>query len=55
MWGLVPWPGLEARPPALGAQDLSHWTIRERAIYLSKLLNQVVLPLSLFIDTMSSS
>ena len=55
MWDLVPWPGLEAGPPALGVQDLSPWTIRERAVYLSKLLNQVVLPLRLFTDTMSSS
>ena len=26
MWDLVPWPGIEPRPPALGAQSLSHWT-----------------------------
>ena len=25
MWGLVPGPGIEPRPPALGAQRLSHW------------------------------
>ena len=25
MWGLVPWPGIEPRPPALGVQSLSHW------------------------------
>ena len=29
MWDLVPWPGIESRPPALGAQSLSHWTTRE--------------------------
>ena len=29
MWALVPWPGMEPRPPALGAQSLSHWTTRE--------------------------
>ena len=31
-WGtkdLVPWPGIEFRPPTLGAQDLSHWTTWE--------------------------
>ena len=29
MRDLVPWPGVEPRPPALGAWSLSHWTIRE--------------------------
>ena len=29
MWDLVPWPGIEPRPPALGARSLSHWTTRE--------------------------
>ena len=29
MWDLVPWPGIEPRPPALGVQSLSHWTTRE--------------------------
>ena len=29
MWDLVPWPGMEPKLPALGAQSLSHWTIRE--------------------------
>ena len=29
MWDLVPWPGIEPRPPALEAQSLSHWTTRE--------------------------
>ena len=29
MWHLVPWPGIEPRPPALGGQSLSHWTTRE--------------------------
>ena len=31
MWHLVPWPGIGPlpRPPALGAQSLSHWTTRE--------------------------
>ena len=29
MWGLVLWPGIEPKPPALGAQSLSHWTSRE--------------------------
>ena len=26
MWDLVPWPRIEPRPLALGAQSLSHWT-----------------------------
>ena len=26
---LVPWPGIEPMPPALGAQNLNHWTTRE--------------------------
>ena len=29
IWDLVPWLGIEPRPPALGAWSLSHWTIRE--------------------------
>ena len=29
LWDLVPLPGTEPRPPALGAQSLSHWTPRE--------------------------
>ena len=29
MWDLVPWPEMEPRPPALGAQSLTHWSIRE--------------------------
>ena len=29
MWDLVPWPGMEPRPPALGAWGLSHWTTKE--------------------------
>ena len=29
MWDLVPRPGIKPRPPALGAQSLSHWTTRE--------------------------
>ena len=28
-WGLLPWPGMEPGPPALGAQSLIHWTSRE--------------------------
>ena len=28
-WDLVPWPGIEPRPPALGTQSLGHWTTRE--------------------------
>ena len=29
MWDLVPWPGTEPRPPALGAQRVNHWTTSE--------------------------
>ena len=29
MWDPVLWPGMEPRPPALGAQSLNHWTTRE--------------------------
>ena len=29
LWDLVRWPVIEPRPPALGAQSLSHWTTRE--------------------------
>ena len=29
MWDLVPWLGIEPRPPALGVHSLSHWTTRD--------------------------
>ena len=29
MWDLVPWLGIEPRPPVLGVWSLSHWTTRE--------------------------
>ena len=29
MWDLVPWPGIEPLPSALGEWSLSHWTTRE--------------------------
>ena len=29
MWELVPWPGIEPVPPALGVQSLSCWTTRK--------------------------
>ena len=29
VWDLVPWPGVEPGPPALGAQSVTHWTTRE--------------------------
>ena len=32
MWDLVPWPGIEPRPPALGALSRNHWTTREAPI-----------------------
>ena len=35
MWDLVPWPGIDPRPPALGARSLSHWITREVPAYHS--------------------
>ena len=29
MWSAFSWPGIEPRPPALGAQSLNHWIIGE--------------------------
>ena len=29
MWDLVPQPGIEPRPSALGTRSLSHWTTRD--------------------------
>ena len=29
LWDLVPWPGIEAGSPALGAWSLGHWATRE--------------------------
>ena len=29
MWDLVPWPGIELGPLALGVWNFSHWTARE--------------------------
>ena len=28
-WDLVPWPGIEPRPPELGVGSLNHWAARE--------------------------
>ena len=39
MWDLVPWPGIEPRPSALGVQSFSHWTARKIPIYLFLKLN----------------
>ena len=33
MWDLVPWPGIEPGPPAVGAWSLNHWTTREVPSY----------------------
>ena len=30
---LAPWPGIEPRPPALGAWSLNHWTTREVPVF----------------------
>ena len=38
MWDLVPWPGIEPEPPALGVWSLSHWTTRE--VLPAHLLNE---------------
>ena len=43
MWGLVPGPGVEPRPPALGARRLSHWTTRE-VLKLWKILKEMGIP-----------
>ena len=34
MWDLAPWPGIEPRPPELGAWSLSHWTTTKVPILL---------------------
>ena len=34
MWDLVPWPGIEPRPPALGAWSLIHCATREVLTFL---------------------
>ena len=33
VWDLVPWPGIEPRSPALGAQSVSQWTTREVPLF----------------------
>ena len=33
MWDLVPWPGVEPRPPALGVWSLTHCATRESPIF----------------------
>ena len=43
LWYLVPWPGTEPRPPALGAWSLSHWTTREVPILFSITLQPLTL------------
>ena len=35
MWGLVPQPEIEPRPPALGVQSLSRWIAKEVPFILS--------------------
>ena len=41
MWDLVSRPGIESRPPALGAQSLTHQTIRE--VHVRECSNLIVL------------
>ena len=36
MWDVVPWPGIELRPPALGVWSLSHWTTGKSCCFLFK-------------------
>ena len=38
MWDLVPWPRIEPRPSAVGAQNLNHWTTREVPCFLILML-----------------
>ena len=45
MWDLVHCPGIEPRPPALGAWHLSPWTTREILILLLNWMRPVGLPL----------
>ena len=45
MWVLVPRPGIEPEPPALGAQSLSHWTpmeARGRYFYHPRLMDKEI-------------
>ena len=41
MWDLVPWPGIEPRPLALGARSLSHWTKGRPFFFLRFIKHQV--------------
>ena len=43
MWYLVPWQGMKLRPPAVGAQSLSHWTTKEVPRGRSFLLSLLIL------------
>ena len=43
MWDLVPWPGMEPGPLALGMQDLGHWTTREAPVETFKGESSVLL------------
>ena len=42
MWGLVPWPGIESRSPALEARSLSQWTTKEVPNFISNSCNSAV-------------
>ena len=37
MWDLVPQPGIEPGPPALGVRSRTHWTTREVPVAFSNL------------------
>ena len=47
MWDLVPWPGIEPGPFALGAQSLNHWTTKTLLCFFQgyRLWQHLVLPL----------
>ena len=47
MWDLVPWPGIEPGPPALGVRSLSHWTTREFPLLFIKRQNHTVIKRSI--------
>ena len=48
MWDLVPWPGIELMPPALGTQSLSHWTTGKSWVFFQFSSVQSLSPVQLF-------
>ena len=43
---VVPWPGMQSKPPTLEAWSLNHWTTKEVCLYSWRISIMVVLPLS---------